>query len=143
MTDRATFRFFHPIEIRFSDLDGLGHVNNAVYFTYMELTRIRYLQTILGWDGEINKLNLILAHISADFKLPAFFRDTLRVYTGVTRLGRTSFSMNYTLIREEDEAVIATGESVQVVFDYETGKTAPIPETWRRKIADFETALEA
>jgi acyl-CoA thioester hydrolase len=143
MTDLSTFRFSHPVEVRFGDIDGMGHVNNAMYFTYMETARIRYIGEVLGWDGDMHGLGFILARISCDFKLPLAYGDSVRVYVRVTHFGKASFGMAYVLVRERDGAIVATGESVQVAYDYGAGASVTVPDEWRARITAFEPALEA
>lgn len=143
MTDLSLFRYSHSMEVRFADIDGMGHVNNAKFFTYMEAARIHYMWDVVGWDGNIKSLDFILAHISCDFKLPLVYGDTVCVHIRVTHFGKTSFSMDYALVRESDGAIVAIGESVQVAFDYGDGSPVPIPDTWRARISAFEAAIDS
>ncbi len=132
------FRFYHPVTVRFSDLDLLGHVNNARYLTYMEQGRVAYFRHLgLRRAGELT-FGFILAHAAVDFLRPIRLDAQVRVGVRVARLGRKSFTMAYRLEQPESGVVYATGETVQVTYDYQQEQTVPIPEAWRQIIARFE-----
>ena len=127
--------FSHRIEVRFRDCDAMGHVNNAVYFTYFEQARAVMAET-LGLRRELAQagLGVILAHAACDYKAQVVFGDQVDVGMRVAALGRTSFTSEFEVRRVRDEAVVALGRAVQAVFDYEAGRTAPIPDGLRAKL---------
>lgn len=138
--------FYHetPMRVRFGDVDALGHVNNAKYFTYIEHGRTRYFMDILDWNGDMSRLGVILAKASIDFKAPLFFDEQIMVYTRISRLGNKSFDMLYLIRRLKDkqpDTIVASGITHMVAFDYTNQQTQPIPEVWRKKIQQFEKAL--
>lgn len=134
-----SLRFFHPIEVRYGDLDPQGHVNNAKYLTYCEQARIAYIRHLGLWtSGNFIEIGVILADAHVSFKRPILFGDALRVGTGVRRLGNKSFEMVYSIENTADGGVYALAESVLVTFDYRTNQTIPIPAAWRVAIAAFE-----
>jgi acyl-CoA thioester hydrolase len=114
----------------------MGHVNNAVYLTYLELARFAYWKAadIGRLAGEVS---YIMARVEIDFRAPATTGQVLNVGIAVTGFGRTSFSMAYE-IRDREERLVATAKSVQVAYDYATGKTVPLPEAIRNRIREFE-----
>jgi len=129
-----------PIQIRFKDLDKLGHVNNANHLTYFEIARINYFKQVIG--GEINwdKEGIILAKITVDYKAPILLEDSLLVYTRCSRIGNKSFDLYYSIVKiiSNTEIEVANGSSVMVCFDYLTQTSIPIPEEWKRKLIEFE-----
>ena len=131
MTDLSLFRFSHPIEVRYADIDVLQHVNNATYFTYMETARIQYFAKVLGWEGHWAELGVIIAQAACEYKQPLVFGDTVQAYIRASRLGTKSFDFAYVLVREKDEAIAASGSSVQVAYAYNQGTSIAIPEAWR------------
>lgn len=141
MVDLSLFRFSHPVEIRFADLDALGHVNNAKYFTYMETARLLYFRQVIGWSGDRGQLGVILARTECDFKLPLRLGDPIQVHARIMRLGNTSFDFEYVIVRETDQVEAARGVSIQVAYDYGAAKTIPMPEDWRAKMAAYEPGL--
>ncbi len=142
MVDLSQFRFSHPIEVRYADIDVLQHVNNATYFTYMETARIQYFAEVLGWKGHWAELGVIIARADCEYKQPLVFGDTVKAYMRTSRLGAKSFDFAYVLVREEDGAIAASGSSVQVAYDYDQGGSIAIPEAWRDAMTTYEPGLK-
>jgi acyl-CoA thioester hydrolase len=121
-----------PIQVRFRDLDALGHVNNAVYLTYLEVARTAYFSRLEpDWVG---KGHFILARAEVDFLRPILLQDPVEVGVRVVRLGRSSFDMEYLVLAAGEEA--ARGKTVQVWL--EGGRPAPLPQEVRARIAELE-----
>jgi len=121
-----------PIQVRFRDLDALGHVNNAVYLTYLEVARAAYFSRLEpDWVG---KGHFILARAEVDFLRPILLQDPVEVGVRVVRLGRSSFDMEYLVLAAGEEA--ARGKTVQVWL--EGGRPAPLPQEVRARIAELE-----
>lgn len=140
-------KFFHlvTLAVRFGDVDMLGHVNHTKYLTYMEQGRIRYAKDVLRWNGELGSLSMIVARATVDYKLPLKFPETVFVYTRCARLGNKSFDMAYLLRRDEDGepgAIVATGITNMVAYDYTRSETISVPEAWRQRVLGFERALQ-
>jgi acyl-CoA thioester hydrolase len=126
-----------PIQIRFKDVDRLGHVNNANHITYFELARVEYFNELMGdikidWDSE----SLILAKIEMEYKQPILLDDKIFAYTWVSRIGTKSFDMSCSIVKEENgqEIEMAKGLAVIVCFNYKTQQTIAIPEAWKKKM---------
>jgi acyl-CoA thioester hydrolase len=132
------FRFAAPIAIRFRDLDAFGHVNNAVYFTYMEMARVEYFRRLGLVADEFPSPFFIIAEATCQFKAPILMTMQLSLRTRVSRLGNSSFDMDYQFIEATDGRLLASGRTVQVMFDYAAGRTVPLPDRWRQAISDFE-----
>ena len=133
------FRFFHPIEVRYADIDAQGHVNNVCYFTYMETARAKYVQRLGLWDGkDFTDFGIILADASCTFKAPIHYGQPVRVGVRAVRLGNSSLDLNYTIQDAESGQEMATGRTIQVAYDYRQEISIPIPETWRKAIKDFD-----
>jgi len=133
-----SYRFRHPIEVRYADIDSFRHVNNARYFTYMEQGRSRYFEHLGLWDGRtLDRLEIILASISCDYKRPIAFGDQVVVAVATIRLGRKSFDMRYAI--EDDEGdLFAEGQATLVAYDYRAGRSIELPAEWRQRLAEFE-----
>ena len=137
------FRFATEIRVRWRDLDALGHVNNAVYVTYLEEARIHYLRELeLGFLGFVgpDEVGFIFAEVTCTYlsQLQLAERVTVRVRT--VELGRSSFVFEYRM-EGEDGRVAATARSVQVCYDYGAGRSIPIPERWRQQMIAYEPGL--
>lgn len=133
------FRFFHPIEVRYGDLDPQGHVNNAKFLTFMEQARISYIKHLGLWKGEsFLDIGIILADIQITYKKPIQFDQPVKVWVRVSRLGNKSLTMDYRIDGCDEGGEYATGTSVLVAYSYQDAQTLPISEDWRQVISDFE-----
>jgi acyl-CoA thioester hydrolase len=129
-------RFSYRVPVRFHDLDAMGHAHHSLPLIYFEEARAAYWREIVGRAG-VQDVDYVLAEIRVQFKKRVLYPATLTVRTGVTHVGNASFTMNYQLV-DEDGAVLAAGESVQVMFDYERGRSMPMPAETRSRIEKFE-----
>lgn len=135
---KETFNFFYPITVRYRDLDAQGHVNNAVYLTYLESARIAYYQAVGFWHpGAFPKTGMVVAHNAIDYLAPIFFGQFIRVGLRTDAMGTKSLKMSF-LIENGDGQEVARGKSVMVAYDNQQDKSVPIPEDWRKKITQFE-----
>jgi acyl-CoA thioester hydrolase len=132
------FRHRTSVQVRFRDTDAFGHVNNAVFFTYIELARIRYLLDVLRPDRPFDRLPLILARVELDFRAPIFFGDDVTVETRVDRIGRSSIGMSHRITAGEAGRVVADVDTVLVTYDYERAEPMPVPPDWRDALARHE-----
>jgi len=137
------FRFYHPIEVRYGDLDPQGHLNNAKYLTYFEQARVHYLLNLgLFLPGQsFTNIGIILAEVKVTFLAPVEYGTDCRVGMRISRLGNKSMTAEYTLMDAAANKELATGSAVLVGYDYRTSETIPIPEEWREKIAEFEKMI--
>lgn len=123
-----------PIQIRYNDMDTLGHVNNAVYFTYFELARVRFFREMGIWEGERSAYGVIMAKATIDYKRPITLDDeSVTVWTRCSRLGSKSFDLDQVLVRR-DGAVATTALTVGVAYDYRTNASVTIPNEWRVRL---------
>jgi acyl-CoA thioester hydrolase len=127
--------FAHPIEVRFRDCDPLGHVNNAVYLTYLEQARLSQWRALWGFGerGQETIPGVILARVEIDYRLPARFGDLLEVRIGLLGIGRTSFTYEYEIANGTGR-IVATAKSVQVMYDYAADTPVPVPAEIRDKL---------
>lgn len=136
---KEVFTYFHPIHIRFSDLDAQGHVNNAVYLTYLESARLGYYQTTGIWDKHSGaNTGMVVAHIDIDYVAPIFLGHDIEVGLRMVRLGNKSMTLAFQISAREGTQVFARGEAILVVFDDAAEKGVPISEEWRTRITQFE-----
>jgi acyl-CoA thioester hydrolase len=126
------FSLYSP-EIRFSDIDAMGHVNNAVYLSYFEQARIHFFGQFLQKDWNWNEAGILVARNEIQYLKPVVMGDRISVRTGCTHVGTKSFTLDYRVVRagENTDELCTTGSSVLVCFDSRLGITTPIPEIWR------------
>ena len=138
----SDFKAKFPINIRFKDFDSLGHVNNAVFITYLEEARVKYFEKVIRPNEEIDWWNdgIILANLQIDFKKPIdSFKDYF-VSIACSRIGNKSFDFSYIITHEVNDKVeiMAEAKSVMVCYDYERKITVPVYEEWIGKVEKFE-----
>ncbi len=136
MTDELRHRT--PIQVRFRDTDAFGHVNNAVFFTYLELARVRYLIDVLELEGPFERMPLILARVELDFRSPIMFGEEVEVTSQVDRVGRSSIAMSHALTAGAERRLVGESASVLVTYDYAVARPIPVPDDWRRKLEAHE-----
>ncbi len=107
-----------PVEVRFSDVDGLGHVNNALYLTFLEHARMRFFVDEAGSQSE-KDFPFIIAHAALDYKSPMKMgaKPDIRMWT--SRIGGKSWDFDYEIKDRESGVIYATGKTVQVAYDYQ------------------------
>ncbi len=140
------FPYRRPIEVRFGDTDAMGHVNNAVYLTYVELARAGYYRAVtggrIGIGATEREQSFILAEARLGFRQPAFFGEILWVEARTASIGRSSFTMEFRMTAEESPygraRLVATGSTVQVGFDYEAGRAQPLRDGVVEGLEAFE-----
>jgi acyl-CoA thioester hydrolase len=132
------YRFALPVEVRFRDIDAMGHVNNAVYFSYMEQARISYMRALGLMPERLGETSFIIAEATCRFKAPVSFGIPLVVRVRVAEMRGSSFFMDYSIEEQGTGRVMAIGRTASVVYDYAASKSVPIPPEWRAKIEAFE-----
>jgi acyl-CoA thioester hydrolase len=127
--------FSHRVEVRFRDCDPLGHVNNAVYLTYLEQARLLLWRELWGFGvaPRPSVPGVILARAEIDFRIPAKYGDTLEVRIDVAAIGKTSFTYDYEVLDAQGR-LVASARTVQVMYDYGTAKPVTIPVDIRQKL---------
>ncbi len=138
------FRHKLMMDIRFSDLDAMGHVNNARYMSYMESGRIQYFRDLGLWNGLPRLIGPIMAKATIDYKLPLDLEDErIEVFTRCVRLGNKSYDMEHRIIRQKNghAEIAAQAVIVLVAFDYQAGQSILIPDDWRSVIMAYEPLL--
>ncbi len=114
--------FTIPIEVRFNDVDGMGHVNNALYLTYLEHCRMRFFTEVAGSKSE-RDFPFILAHAALDYKSPIKMSAQPQVKMWTSRIGGKSWDFDYEIKDRKSGVVYATGKTVQVAYDYKIEKS--------------------
>jgi acyl-CoA thioester hydrolase len=138
------YNFHLPLQIRWSDLDPLGHVNNAVYVTYFEIVRGHYmLHACPGWDW--HKDMFLIANVTANFHAELLLTATEpAVHIRTSKLGNKSFELEYAITSKKGDKNIvhATGNTTQIMFDMKTRSTVQIPDWVREALSAFDGLKE-
>ena len=121
--------FETTVEIRFADIDAMGHVNNAVYFSYFEQARMAYFKERVARIWDWNEDGVIVARNEIDYVFPVFLNDRMVIRLWVEHVGSKSFTVCYRVV--VGERLCATGKSVLVCFNHKNKATQILPEAWR------------
>lgn len=137
----SDFKYKTTIETRFSDFDMMGHVNNAVYFTYMEIARTKYWKQAINWNWE--QTGVVVANAGINYKVPIFLKDQISMYVRTSRIGQTSFDLEYIIVKliNGEDVICSRGKTTCVAFDYKTKKSIQIPSRERSKMLEFEQLI--
>lgn len=124
----------HKIEVRFADLDVMGHVNNAIFLNYFEQGRMSFFRQRIGDSWDWNKYGIIVARNEIDYLTPVLLHDEVYVTAEYGTFGNKSFQMSMLVYKLEDGQKVgcARGLVTVVCFDYQQKKTIPVPEAWRK-----------
>ncbi len=133
MSDKKNL-FAISMIVRFGDLDALGHVNNAVYLTYIEAARLAYCSKLAITNPA--RPDLMLARVEADYLKPVLMNQAVRITASVTQLGNKSLTMRHDVIA--DESIAAKLETVLVWYNHQAQTSTSVPEEVRKKILEFE-----
>ena len=128
-------KFYTPIHIRFNDIDAMGHVNNAIFFHYVEEARIQYFRTVLSTKRDWKTEGVLVARNEIDYFKPLLFKDQLNCGVAVTKIGVKSMETTTSFV--VNEAEVARAKNVLVAFNHEKNTTIPIPQDWIDRFKDF------
>ena len=136
----SQFRFYHPIEVRYGDLDPQGHLNNAKHLTYFEQARIEYWiqMGFFTKHQSFMEIGVIVADVHITYLEPVYFGQNINVGVRVAKLGTKSMTWDQNIIDADTGRELARAELIIVTYDYKQEKTIPIPQEWREKITAFE-----
>ncbi len=135
---RFPFRHLVPLQMRFNDIDMLGHLNNGVYIAFFDLGKSRYFLDIMPDGVDWKHINIVVANINCDFHAPTYIYEEIGVVTTVTEMGEKSFVMEQRIVNTKSGEVKCVGRTVMVGFDLATGHSAPIEQKWIDAIERYE-----
>ncbi len=132
------------IPVRFSDIDAMGHVNNAIYLNYFEQARMQFFEDHIGGDWDWKKDGIVLARNEVDYLRPILLGDKVLIDTHVESMGKKSLTFRYEVynVYEGDRKLYARGKSVIVCFDYSSGNTTEVPDLWREQFTNPNESID-
>ena len=134
----AEFHHRADIQIRFSDVDVLGHVNNTNYFSFYDTGKALYFSEVTGQQMEWSKIDRVIANIDCAFIEQIVYGEDIEVLTRVTSIGTKSFAMQQMLRNKKTGAVKSVATTIMVTIDPDTHKTVPVSEENRRALEAYE-----
>ena len=136
--DNITFRCSTPIQLRFNDIDTLGHVNNTIYFSFFDLAKSDYFNRVNGgWVGW-SDVPIVVANINCDFIAAVKFDEQIEVRTAVESIGDKSFKVVQAIVNTTTGELKCVCRSIMVYFDTATGIPISVPQKWRDNLNRFE-----
>ncbi|MBO4804610.1 MAG: thioesterase family protein [Paludibacteraceae bacterium] len=136
--DQIEFNHSEKVQMRFNDIDVLGHVNNAVQITYFDFGKVKYFETlkkqIIDWRGS----DLVMVHFEVDFMEPIFREHEIVVKTKVYEIGNKSLKLIQVLQDTNSGHIKSVCKSVMCGFDTKTNKGLVISDEWRELIQKYE-----
>ena len=137
MATELTYRHVMPVQIRFSDVDQYGHMNNSSYFSIYDLAKTSYMREVFG-DQNWNDVGIVVANINADFLAPVFFSDELYIETTVVHLGHKSFTLLQRAINKASGVLKCQCRTVMVGYDMATKEPVELPDSFKQTICEYE-----
>ena len=137
MMENIQYKHSVPVQLRFNDIDSLGHVNNSIYFSFYDLGKIRYFSTVRPEMKEIRDIDLVVANVNANFLIPIFLQENISVQTTTMSIGNKSVKLAQQIVNDRGD-IKAVCETILVGFDFKSGETKLISDEWRRAIEAYE-----
>lgn len=137
-------RFYHPMEVRYGDLDPQGHLNNAKFLTYFEQARLRYFEELgLFTKGQsFMEIGMIVADIHIKYRSPVYLGAAVKVGVKTEAIGGKSITLRETIEDDNTGQLYGDGTVVLVTYDYHTHKTIPVSREWREILMGYEGTKE-
>jgi acyl-CoA thioester hydrolase len=136
-----TFEFYQPIQVRFSEIDMFGHLNNTVPFAYFEEARIQYFNHVgfmQRWTDKSSETIPVVANQQCDYLKQVYFGEQLKLYVKINQLGNSSMDIHY-MAKDKEGSVCFVGRSTLVQMSKRTGKGEPWSEEMKQMLKNHLT----
>ena len=140
MQEKSEETLFHhelPAQLRWSDVDQFGHVNNNVYFSLYDMCKTRYFLDVAGEDI-FQRITIVVANINANFIAPIYYPDEIVIQTTMEKIGRKSFTLLQRAVNARTREVKCECRTTLVMYDLLTKEPTPIPEHYKNAICQYE-----
>ena len=136
--DITQYRHSAPVQIRFNDVDVLGHVNNTVYFSFYDTGKALYFTDVQGWPVDWRHVDRVIANVNCAYIAPIHFGDEMEVLTRCSAIGNKSFTLSQVLRERKSGEIKSVCETVMVTIDPVTQKGVGISDDIRRAFETYE-----
>lgn len=128
--------FYHSVDlqIRFNDIDILGHLNNTVYFSFFDTGKAYFFQHILDGKMDWQKVETVIANVDCAYIAPIYFGEEIEVWTRCKDIFDKSFVLQQVIVEKQTGDIRAAAETVMVSFDAVAKKSIPMPDRWRKAL---------
>ena len=137
MEINTIFKNIIPIQVRFNDVDIIGHVSNTVYLNYYDSGKVSYFNEVMP-DLDFINTGFVGAKITIDYLKPIYMKTKILVTTRVSILGHKSITMDHLLLDELQQDILSTCSAVLVCYDIKALKSIIVPQHWRQKILEYD-----
>lgn len=137
MENIATFKNILPIQVRFSDVDMMGHVSNTVYQSYYDSGKVNYFDEVIP-DMDFIEIGVVGASVKIEYFKPIYMKTRILVKTHVTVLGTKSLTMEHHLVDEHTNEILSVCTAVMVCYAIKQQVSIPIPKKWKKKILAYD-----
>lgn len=131
---QQTFLHSVDIQIRFTDLDNNGHINNGIYHSYYDLGRLHFFKEVL----QEKTSSSIIAQVNTTYVVPLYLTDTICVKNKVIRWGNSSFDMLQAVFKKEGDSLVLANFNVTTFVHLDNEKPSPVPEKWKNAVMNFQ-----
>lgn len=132
------FRHSVPVQMRFNDVDVLGHVNNSVYFSFYDLGKSAYFTTVRHGAVDWDKIDVVVANVNCNFYSPIYYGEPVSVVTRVESIREKSFKMHQRIVNTVTNEIKSECATVMVSFDPVGKHSAKLSEKWVKAIKEYE-----
>lgn len=137
-TSNYVFKHHYPVQVRMTDLDPVGHVNNGIQLSYYDLGRLNYLETLQNKKIDWNEIDMVIVHIACDFVDSIYFYDKIVVETKVLEIGNKSVKMLQRIVNSETNEIKSTCYSIMAGYDKDNNSSKQILEAFKQQVCLFE-----
>lgn len=140
------FTHSEDVQIRFNDIDILGHLNNTVYFSFFDTGKAFFFRHIMNGKIDWKRVETVIANIDCAYIAPVYFGEEIAVLTRCAEIHDKSFKLQQILVEKNTGELKTACETVMVSFDPETKKAVEMPQRWRdaleKSMAESRAALQ-
>lgn len=140
-TELPSLELFHdrlPVQLRFNDVDVLGHVNNTVYFSFYDTGKAHYFTKVMGRKMDWANVETVIANVNCAYIAPIYYQDKIEVLTTCVAIHDKSFRLLQMLRETESGEIKSVCETIMVCYDPKTKQTMHLSDDWRKKLTEFE-----
>lgn len=133
--------FETPIEVKYRDVDAMGHVSSTVYYDYLQHAYLTFMHALLELPLS-EKLPHIMVKTACEYVKPAHYGDRLKVCSSITRFGSKSFDIEHLMKLDSDDGqIVAKGYSTHVMYDYSNNVSLAVPDEFKARVEEFQGVL--
>ena len=134
---RPKYHHHYSIQMRFNDFDMFGHLNNTVYFEYLDMAKYAYFKQFMNGAFGTEPSVPVILKIEATFMSPIHIDDKVEVLTAVTSIGDTSMTLSQEIV-DGNGTVKFAAKVIMVNIDARQGVPVSISEPWRKAFIEYE-----